>query len=184
MADVTPPAEKTPSVSPPAPVEPGPVGRQLIAADYRITPLGQDMTGLEVIDVPSDVLLSAAEYLKNTLGFDLLVSLSAMDLGGSRQSVVHVSRTTAQGAHQTLVLKTAAQPAGKDEDGYERDMVASLTPVWPAADWHEREAFDLMGIVYEGHPDMRRILMPSDWMGYPLRKNYKEEDPRLVWNRR
>ena len=45
-------------------------------------------------------------------------------------------------------------------------------------------ASDLFGLVYQGHPDLRRLLMPSDWMGYPMRKTYKEEDPRLVWNRR
>lgn len=49
--------------------------------------------------------------------------------------------------------------------------VASVTPVWPGANWHEREAWDLLGIVYEGHPNLRRILNPDDWRGHPLRKD-------------
>jgi NADH-quinone oxidoreductase subunit C/D len=50
--------------------------------------------------------------------------------------------------------------------------IASVASLWPAADWHERETFDLMGIVFDGHPDLRRIMMPDDWAGHPLRKDY------------
>ena len=48
----------------------------------------------------------------------------------------------------------------------------SVAGIWPTADWHEREAYDMLGIVYEGHPDLRRILCPDDWEGHPLRKDY------------
>ena len=57
-------------------------------------------------------------------------------------------------------------------------------PIWHAADWHERESYDLLGIHYDGHTNLTRILMPNDWLGHPLRKDYKVNDPRLVWNER
>ena len=60
----------------------------------------------------------------------------------------------------------------------------SVFSVWITADWHERECFDLMGITFENHPSLKRILMPDSWEGYPLRKDYVQDDKRLTWNQR
>ena len=60
----------------------------------------------------------------------------------------------------------------------EAPVIETVVPVWPTANWHEREIFDLFGMRFEGHPDLRRMLLPNDWEGYPLRKDYPVEGPR------
>ncbi len=60
----------------------------------------------------------------------------------------------------------------------EDPVIETVIPVWPTANWHEREIFDLFGIHFEGHPNLRRMLLPDDWEGYPLRKDYPVEGPR------
>jgi NADH-quinone oxidoreductase subunit C len=60
----------------------------------------------------------------------------------------------------------------------EDPVIESVVPVWPTANWHEREIFDLLGVRFEGHPNLKRMLLPDDWEGYPLRKDYPVEGPR------
>lgn len=55
----------------------------------------------------------------------------------------------------------------------------SVTEIWPTADWHEREAYDLFGILFVGHPNLKRILLPEDWEGHPLRKDYAPKDKEV-----
>jgi NADH-quinone oxidoreductase subunit C len=70
-----------------------------------------------------------------------------------------------------LITETA-EFAVRVETDRKAPSIPSVSSVWPAADWHEREAYDLMGIDFAGHPDQRRILCPDDWEGHPLRKDY------------
>ena len=102
--------------------------------------------------------------------FDFLSNLSGVDYGVEAQKfgvVYHLSSILKK--HQ-LVLKVYQQ---NDRDEQNLPVFKSVTSIWKTADWHEREAFDLLGIYFEGHPDLRRILLPDDWEGYPLRKDYK-----------
>ena len=95
--------------------------------------------------------------------FDVLMCLSGMDYRAGKLGVVYHCDSTAN--HHRIVLKTEVTDA--------EPHVASVESVWKTANWHEREAFDLYGIVFDGHPDLRRILMPDDWRGFPLRKDYQ-----------
>ena len=159
--------DETPSL------ELGPVGQALQAHGVSMTDAGKDATGTESITVESTCLLKAAEFLRDTQQFDLLSSCTAMDWKTHRESIYHLYSFV---TNQSLILRVLAD---------EQERSPSLMPIWPAADWHEREAYDLMGIVYEGHPDLRRILMPNYWQGFPLRKDYDPDaDKRLVWNHR
>ena len=97
--------------------------------------------------------------------FDFLECLSGVDEGAdaNRIGVVYHLRSITRGLRIVLkcfVPRDAPTP------------VPSITHIWRAAEWHEREAFDMFGIQFSGHPDLRRILMPEDWEGHPLRKDY------------
>ena len=123
----------------------------------------QNFTG---IMVPADSLLDVARALREELGFIYLSSVTGVDLiKDDKMEVVYHTYSIDQGGG-AVVLKVQV----------ERDnpVVPSLTPYWPGADFQEREAWDLLGIEFEGHPDMRRILMWDGFHGHPLRKDWKE----------
>ena len=100
------------------------------------------------------------------LSFDYLICLSGVDYNDGNLGVVY-HLFSMQKRHR-IVLKVRV-PKDKAE-------VPSVEPVWKSANWHEREAFDLFGIVFLDHPDLRRILLPDDWEGFPLRKDYKVQE--------
>ena len=83
--------------------------------------------------------------------------------------VYHLSSVTKK---HSIVLKVIL-PRWKGDEPGELPEVPSVAGVWRAADWHEREVYDLSGVWFTGHPDLRRILCPEDWEGYPLRKDYE-----------
>ena len=106
-----------------------------------------------------------AEYLRHDpeLDFDWLGCLSAVDYVTDNQFCCVYDLYSMRHNHwfAVKVYVDRAQPS-----------IPSVMDFWPAADWHEREAFDMMGILFPGHSDLRRILLPEDWEGFPLRKDY------------
>ncbi len=122
--------------------------------------------GETTIVVPAADLLRIAEYLATepSLLFSFLSDISAVDrfpLEPRFEVNYHLLSLEKQARLRLKVRLPGAEP-----------VVRSVTSVWPTANWHERENFDLFGIRFEGHPDLRRILMPDEWEGYPLRKDY------------
>ena len=132
--------------------------------------LQKEEGGDPFIKIPAGALIEVATVLKEDPRFDfkLLHCLSGVDYPDHLTSVVHLY--SIEKRHK-LVLKTDCP---KDHP-----VIPSLAEVWKAANWHERESFDLVGIEYEGHPNLRRILLSEDWEGHPLRKDYKLPDDSL-----
>ena len=97
--------------------------------------------------------------------FDYLRMISALDHGDRFSSVYHLY-SYRHGHSLTLRVDLSR----------DNPQTCSVSDLWPAANWHEREAWDMMGIVYTGHPDLTRILLPLDWEGHPLRKDYKQPE--------
>lgn len=95
--------------------------------------------------------------------FDYLMCLSGVDHGKGTLGVVY--NLFSMTKRQKITLKV--------EVSKDQPEVPSVVSVWPSANWHEREAYDLMGVVFSGHPDLRRILLPEDYPGHPLRKDFK-----------
>ena len=116
------------------------------------------------LTVIKDSLIEIMTFCKNDLGFDYLVDLTAVDNLGTnpRYEVVYELYSYSDSCHLRIKV-------GVDES--ERE-VSSVVGLWPTANWHEREAFDMIGVTFSGHPDMRRILMWEGYPYYPLRKDF------------
>ena len=114
--------------------------------------------------VPPEHIRPVCEFLKVRQGYRYLSDVTAVDWYPSEPRFEVVYHLYCHERKQRLRLK--ARLAGDHPE------IASVVPVWGAANWYEREVFDLFGIQFAGHPHLRRILMPEDWQGHPLRKDY------------
>lgn len=117
------------------------------------------------IRVFKDRIVEACMFLRDTPGleFDFLTDLTAVDYPSRPKRfdvVLHLYSMT-----QNHMVRVKAGVG-------ENETIPSVWPVWKTANWQERECFDMFGVVFTGHPDLRRILLPEDWEGFPLRKDY------------
>lgn len=109
-------------------------------------------------------------FLRDTenLYFDYMSCLTGLDNGPEKNTMEVLYHLYSIPYDHSLVLKVVADRTNPE--------VPTVSNVWRTADWHEREAFDMYGIKFSGHPDLRRILLPADWEGFPLRKDYEEQE--------
>lgn len=127
----------------------------------------KDDYGLVHCISPADQYLSIAQFLRNdpAWSMEILESLTAVDNLDNITVVSHLYSIT----HRHWIALKVRLPR-------EEPKVDSLCTIWPAANWFEREVYDLFGVIFTGHPDLRRILLPEEWVGYPLRKDYSDEN--------
>jgi NADH-quinone oxidoreductase subunit C len=125
-----------------------------------------------ILVVDKEQLLAVAQYTRDEEGFDLLVDLTAVDWPKRQRRFDVVLNLYSVQKNERLRIKAHAG---------EGEPVASVSSVWPTANWLERECYDMFGIVFEGHPDLRRILLPDEWQGHPLRKDYDILTQDTAW---
>jgi len=130
----------------------------------------EEQGGDPFIQVPGSCLVEVARFAKDDprLDFKMCHCISGVDYKDHLTSVIHLYSL---GHKHKLVLKTDCPT--------ENPVIPSVAGVWRAAEWHERESYDLVGITYEGHPHLRRILLSDDWEGHPLRKDFPMPDDSL-----
>ena len=124
-----------------------------------------DALGEVTVTVPAGSIVDACFALRSDHGFDLLADICGADRGPEEDPRFEVNYHLFSTIHyQRLRLKVLVS---EDEPN-----IPSVTSIWKTADWHERETYDLFGVVFDGHADLRRILLPSDFDGHALRKDY------------
>lgn len=139
--------------------------------------LGGPTAVREEVDMPGPVIRVEAAHIRAVMeclhrgDFASLMSLAGIDYQGFKpvpefDGKLGVIYHLFSPLHRLKVAIRVLLPR-------EAPALPSVADLWPTANWHEREAFDLFGIAFEGHPDCRRILLPEDWVGHPLRKDYE-----------
>jgi len=147
-----------------------PVAEKLKAWDSRAVAGLSDFRGETTVVVLREHLVPVLEYLARELGFTYLSDITVVDKYPIEPRFEVNYQLLSLERKERIRLKVRI--AGKDP------AVPSVTPLFPTANWHERESFDLFGILFEGHPDLKRIVMPDEWQGHPLRKDYPTEGYR------
>lgn len=179
------PASSAAGASPISPAKPAaPVPLQ-VPLDNELSRRYQERFGAAILDALEDrkqailiveaaQLLEIARYSRDEEKFDLLEDYTAVDWPRREKRFDLVAQLYSFAHNTRLRLKI---PLGGSEEPL------TLVSVWPAANWLEREIFDLFGITFQGHPNLKRILLPDEWQGYPLRKDYDILQQDTAWVR-
>ncbi|HVB75441.1 MAG TPA: NADH-quinone oxidoreductase subunit C [Ktedonobacteraceae bacterium] len=133
---------------------------QITGKELALKSMKGDYIGIEV---DRGNLVAVSRFLRDQLGFDLLSCISGVDMLDHLETVYHLRSITRK---QLLQIKVRLDQ--------EKPEVDSLVSVWPTANWLEREVYDMYGIKFTGHPDLRRMLLDDDFEGYPLLKSFHQ----------
>ena len=151
----------------------GPISDWLSNNGFENIPLKEDHLGIEVIKISPNNLLSIVEALKND-GFNYLQCQGGYDEGPGLNIVCFYNLIEMNELKEDISPREVRLKVFLDRNG---DLsVPSLYSLFRGADWQERETFDMYGVNFQGHPHPKRLLMPEDWKGWPLRKDYVQPD--------
>ena len=151
----------------------GPISNWLTKNGFKNSSLNEDHLGIEVIKVDSTNLLSIVEALKND-GFNYLQCQGGYDEGPGLNIVCFYNLIEMSDFKNDISPREVRLKVFLSRDG---DLtVPSIYSLFRGADWQERETFDMYGVNFKGHPHPKRLLMPEDWKGWPLRKDYVQPD--------
>jgi len=176
-AAAAPPKPAAPAAPKPNPLAPIPLENDLVR---RLKEKFGEAIREATLDRKQPIILVAADKLRDisrhchdTEQFDMLADLTAVDWPKREKRFDIILNLYSFPKNERLRLKAHAG---------ENEPVPSVVEIWPAANWLERECYDMFGIIFEGHPNLKRILLPDEWQGFPLRKDYDilKQDPAWV----
>ncbi|MCS7005455.1 MAG: NADH-quinone oxidoreductase subunit C [Cytophagales bacterium] len=148
---------------------------ELLTKKFGDAILQQDKNGLQpsLIVKPSS-LIEICQFLRDTEGlyFDMLTCITGID-NFPQPTLEVVYHLYSIPYNHWAILRVFIE---RKENPQEQEKIPSLTSLWGGANWLERETAEMFGIIFDGHPDLRRLLLPDDWEGFPLRKNYKHQE--------
>lgn len=133
-----------------------------IRVDEKATPKAIVVPASEIKKVCTELYQNSSTY------FDMLSCLTGIDNGTEASTIEVVYNLYSIPFNHHLMLKVILQR--------ENPVIDSVVEVWRTANWHERETAEMFGIIFNGHPDLRRLLLPADWEGHPLRKDYVHQE--------
>ena len=137
----------------------------LKALETEFAAQASEYQGQTKVVVAAERIVAALTALRDQHGFEMLAALSAVDYWPQREPRFHV-------VYEMKAMKKQLRLEVRVPLDGDEPVMDSVIEVYPVANWHERELWDMFGIRFNNHPDLRRILMPEDWVGHPLRKDY------------
>lgn len=139
----------------------GEIAQDLIGKKFKVQALGNNASGFEMIGVDANDLVAISKDLVRSKKMTLLNFLTAVEVKSGYQAIYQLEETETGKAVSLKVTVAKENPT-----------IPTLTEIFPTANWLEREAYDMLGIKFAGHPNLTRILNPEEWEGYPLRRDY------------